>query len=151
MSSSAVIEQVDSQISEALTEALEALRKEYDEVKLIRDQEDAAFQTRMQAIQSIIEGTPTNIPTIGIVRSRDRASATEEPQLSISDERLNKILHYMKKHPHARQADIATDLGFNSGTVSVGLRKLQKDGQVEPGNSERGSRVWNFLRVPAHA
>jgi len=35
--------------------------------------------------------------------------------------------------------------------VSVGLRKLQMEGKVESGAIDRGSRVWNLIRVPANA
>lgn len=73
--------------------------------------------------------------------------------LSISDERLTKVAKFVTKKGRVRQADIVAELGLNSGTVSVALRRLELDGKVrQADNKERGSRVWEIKEsAPAAA
>lgn len=94
---------------------------------------------------SASNGNGDNNPDAGL-------SADElRKKYSISDEKLAAVLDFMKKHPHARQSDIAAQTAFNSGTVSIALRLLRAQGHVKPAGRDNGSRAWELVRVPAHA
>lgn len=128
---------------EFLNNALEALRQEHSEWEQMGD----AIKSRMSVIEALLGGSQT--PAVTGARTSSNGSAPNE--LSISDEKLGQVLDYMRKNHKARQADIAQQTAFNSGTVSVALRKLKAQGAVREAGRENGSRMWEFIRVPAHA
>lgn len=63
-------------------------------------------------------------------------------QRGISQERLDRVVDYLRKHPGATQSEIADALAFNSGTVSVAIKQLadRRLANVQ-GNGERGKHI----------
>lgn len=84
----------------------------------------------------------------GLRGSTNGSSPTKSAsaRLSISDERLNKVRQYLKEHPRSRQTDLVDKLGFNSGTVSVALRRLEEAGEAHRVESDDRSQVWDSAK-----
>lgn len=154
---------IENGIVEQANAALKALSVERDEaLEAIR----ASYSTREERIRSIIEGLATEpTPTAPEPEPSRAAPSTKSESsngsngaengtvtvagLSVGKDRLKKIEGYVKKRGSARQADIQRDLGFNSGTVSVGLRILAEQGKMRKGVNEdgsdqkvKGSTIW---------
>lgn len=116
----------------SLTAALQELQDEHAElVSRAARIEESATQLR-----NMLEGLS------GIsVRSEPRSGG---PKLQVSEERLERVRAYLSDHQRARQSDISKAIGENSGTVSVALRVLAREGFVVKGNLEKGSTVWHL-------
>jgi predicted HTH transcriptional regulator len=122
-----------------LNDALSELRQEYSEW----EQEGQAILNRITAVEALMEGTTAHAVS--------QHNTSGEVLLSISEDKLNQMLEFLRKNPKSRQADIAAKLGFNSGTVSVGLRKLKAQGAVQEAGRNNGSRLWQYVRIPSRA
>lgn len=75
----------------------------------------------------------------------DEADTDEDdgPRLAISDGNLDIIREYIEANDgQVRQQDVVSDTGLNSGVVSVGLRRLDVEGEIERAGKDRGSQVW---------
>lgn len=105
----------------------------------------AEFLRREEMVRQAIDGLTGNGHG-PLLSEKDKVAG-----LSISDERVQQVLGFLRKHPRSRQVEITKKLKLNSGTVSVALRKLEADGQVQKGDREgkdgRTSRVWILPEV----
>jgi uncharacterized membrane protein len=145
---------IEGAIVEQATAALTALGQERDEaIEAVR----ASYAVREERIRNIVEGlaaqpVPEPAPKAEPVVNNGTNGHAEAPAvagLSVGKDRLKKIEGYVKKRGSARQADIQRDLGFNSGTISVGLRILAEQGKMRKGLNEdgsdqkvKGSTIW---------
>jgi hypothetical protein len=148
----------DDRIVERLQQALVALEAERDdELERVRD----AYTRRIISIQQALTAFDTSViiapnngestfaksaPKKPPVQTQDRPT---EVVLAVSQERMDMVDRYLQRFGRARQADIAADLDFNSGTVSVALRRLEQEHKARPLDKLHGSQVWEYLHVPA--
>jgi exonuclease VII large subunit len=127
---------------EALNRIAEEKRREFDEY-VTRQHE--ALDRRQQALGTALQA---------MILDEETLSNHEDgngPRLAISDANLNVIRDYLDAHDgEVRQQDVVNDTGLNSGVVSVGLRRLMLDGEIERGYKDRGSQVWK-VRQPIMA
>lgn len=118
---------------------VENLRKTLTEISQERERKKSEFEAQIlhldqqeEALRKAIEGlTGTSQPT-----------PQRDPLAAISQERLDKVVGYLQKHPKARQQDIAKRTKLNSGTVSIAVRRLERAGLIERGDKEEKSQVW---------
>lgn len=131
-----------------LKDALEALSNQYVSWEEKTGETREAYRVRIAALKDLIKGSPS--PEVAV---KAETKTQDEPgyRLSISDRRLGAIREYLRTHESVRQADISKHLGFNSGTISVGLRVLHEEGVVKPGGIDHGSRLWEYTAVPVAA
>lgn len=141
---------VDAVVGATLAQAMEKLQAEREaEMEALNKR----FEFRMQMLRQAEEGLKMafgeidfgEVPETPAPAPQPAAPASSEetePKLSISEKHLKKIEGYLADNTKARQADLVDKLGLNSGTVSVGLRVLEKSGLVKKAPKERGSRVW---------
>lgn len=130
---------------------LDGLQKALTELQ--REREDALKQSRqlkrrMEQIQDAIAALDGPSRTNG---AHARSAADRSPaSFAVGEDRVSAVQEYLQAHERARQADIGIALGINSGSVSVALRLLEQRGQIAKlDRKERGSSVWESLRVPA--
>lgn len=116
----------------SLTAALEQLQRQRDQL----EQELAGIEESEAQLRSML-GTLADAPHSRTVK-KDRT-------MQISEKRLARVRDYIVKHERARQPDIARALGENSGTVSVAMRLLARDGLVYKDGLERGATVWRLV------
>ena len=127
---------VENDVAATLDRALEKLREQREEAM-------RQFDFREQMIQQAREGLTMAFGEIHFPSTPPQESSDEEPvKLSISEKHLKSIEHYLAEHQKVRQADLVAKLSLNSGTVSVGLRRLEMAGLIKKAPKERGSRVW---------
>lgn len=115
----------------------------------------AEAEQRVSVLRTTIEtlrGTHTNgngsTPTTKPA-TRAKEGKVETSRLSISEDRLGKVIAYLDKHPRVRQSELVDRLSFNSGTVSVALRVLAEQGKVQKIETEKGSNEWIKADAPA--
>jgi len=97
------------------------------------------LEARDQAIQQAIDG-------ISGVETKEIHS-NKPASLSVSNERLQKVLKYVQKHPNSRQSDITKNVKLNSGSVSVALRKLKEEGIIVKTGRDNGANVWTLAQI----
>jgi len=69
--------------------------------------------------------------------------ASKKKAYSISDDRFEKVQKYLQKHGRAKQTALVKELGLNSGTISVALKKMEQGSEARnTGTKEDGSQVW---------
>jgi hypothetical protein len=129
------------------SEVFAALDDQLEEIRHARaaldDREDAIHRARAE-LQVAFGGAPP--PASGRGRRAAQARPTRAGiQQKAAQHHVDAIHDYLQKHGTARQADIAKDLGLNSGTASLALRQLEEDRAVVPQErKDRGSVVWDF-------
>lgn len=70
----------------------------------------------------------------------------------VSEAILRTVREYMENCRITRQSDIAKDLKLNSGAVSLALRWLESEGDVEDTEKiDRRSKVWKFTGESSRA
>jgi hypothetical protein len=70
----------------------------------------------------------------------------------VSQAKLRAVRQYMETNGEVRQVDVSCDLGENSGSVSLALRALEAQGDVEDtGRVEAKSKVWRFIGEQSEA
>lgn len=112
-------------------EALEAEREELVE--------------RLEAIDLVLKAMREGGGTVQLVdlilnqHSRRRPRGGRGP--GVGEDRLDAVRAYVKKMGRVRQADIANELGYNSGTVSTALDALEAEGEIVKRGKENRSRV----------
>lgn len=122
-----------------------------DNMVLARDQMREDYERRMAAIEAALaayDGGSVVVNGNGISDHTPRSRG-------ISPEKFKMVREYMRKHKRAVQVQIAKDLSkttgksFNSGSVSVALGKMLKDGEVKQDGKEKSSagyssQVWEW-------
>lgn len=122
-------------IVKTLREALEGLQIERRTWEANVAIERKAFDARERVVKAAIDG----------LSSAAAVTAAAPTSLAISQKYIDQVAEYMEECGTSRQADIANNLGINSGTVSVALRRLLNVGKVTKGEKERGSQVWSYV------
>lgn len=130
----------------ALNRIADEKRREFEEYVARQTQSlDRRQQALNVAMQAMIldEDVPTETPA--------PVDGASQPRLAISEANLDTIREYIiAKDGEVRQQDVVNDTGLNSGVVSVGLRRLMLEGEIERGYKDRGSQVWK-VRQPIMA
>lgn len=123
---------------DVLSGVIESLEAALANIQQQRQALDAREAKVQEALNGLREAAGAEVPE---PPGKNGDGEVDKP-LSISDDRLNKVAKFVVGKGRVRQADIVSELGLNSGTVSVALRRLELDGKVRQGDKERGSRVW---------
>lgn len=126
----------------SVTRALDKIRAEREAFEAQYEEQRRQYHAREEAIkeavrQALRAAFGDEIPSAGPV-----IEDHEGAKLSISQKHLAAIEEYLAERGSARQADVVERLTLNSGTVSVGLRRLEQAGLIKKGDKKRGSRVW---------
>lgn len=141
-----------STTSEQLNDAVEKLREALSAVEAERAEFETrvatlreAYERRAAYLESTIKGLGE---TFGpITEDAGEPEPEEEPDapplLSVSSTKLQAIRDHVMAHPKGvRQADITKNMGMNAGTVSVALRRLERDRVLVRGAKRRASALW---------
>lgn len=80
------------------------------------------------------------IEALGGRRLRGRSSSA-----GVGDDKLHVVRRYAKQHGRFRQADVVHATGYNSGSISVALERLEALGEVAKRGKENRSRVWEYV------
>lgn len=117
---------MEDHVVKTLREALAGIKRESKEFEAEAAEKRKALDARERVVQTAIDGLVGDF----------------KPSLAISQKFVDQVEAYLEEVGSARQSDIGTSLGMNSGTVSVALRRLLDAGKVERSGKERGSQVW---------
>lgn len=128
---STIIETVDSELIGHLQQAIGKIETERREINSSLDQRASLIQKTLEGLRANGNGSSS--------KSNGTEATPKSLKLSVSPERLGKVLDYLDKHPRTRQTDLVKKLGLNSGTVSVALRVLEQEGTVSKAEHREGS------------
>ena len=121
---------VTESIRDSLTAALERLQQQ-------RETLSTDIET-VRRSEELLRETLSNLADMDL-----NTPAPRPRELHVSPERLERIRAYIMQVRTSRQVDIAKATGENTGTVSVALRVLEREGVVTRGDLDSGSRVWH--------
>jgi DNA-binding transcriptional ArsR family regulator len=129
-------------IAASFVRAQEELQRKRAEFDQMVEEQRKQFDFRAQMIEQARDGISMAFGDITFPSDDDSHEGDEVPKLSISEKHLKRIEEYLANKGKVRQADLVEKLSLNSGTVSVGLRRLEQAGLIAKAPKERGSRVW---------
>jgi len=132
-------------VATSLNEALRAVEMRRQEYQRVLQDLDAREGHIKLALEGMVLGEQDSAPA-PVSNGNNGA-----PRLSIHNDRLEIVRKYMERKGVTRQVDIGKETGENSGTVSVGLRVLEQQGLVRPGEVRDGSRVWHWISTATQA
>lgn len=118
---------------EGLEQARKALEEQADAVEARAMQETQDIQRRLDYVIKALDG-------LYDMDARETQSNVQE--LRIGEEKLEAVERYIAQHGHTRQVEIQKALRFNSGTVSVAVRLLERAGKIE--RVGKDGRSWAF-------
>lgn len=96
--------------------------------------ERASLETRLDALNQAIAALTGTRPANTAPRSA-----------GVGEDKLAAVREYIRKRGKVRQAEIASALSFNTGTVSTATHALMLAGEIERGPKENRSVTWRAV------